>query len=239
MEFNDLINLIIIISLLYLVYLSKYYLPSYFKKKAENLAQLEDVEELTDTIKQIELKFEEKTQMIKSQLDFSNSVLIGLHNEEKQSLIKLHNELYDYYNFLSDISFGGKSLYENQNIKFIISERSLKFDKLFIHKSNIALFIDDDNEIEPLVDKCIELFLSFSNSHLSYLQKLLELNLVYNPYENLEFENLKKFHTQLEEFQEMYKKDVNELVENVGPVLSDTTYSIKKYLIAKSKKSII
>lgn len=58
---NNILQIGIITVLIYLVYLAKYFLPNYFKKKAENLAQTQDIEKLTTLVKEVEFRFEEKT----------------------------------------------------------------------------------------------------------------------------------------------------------------------------------
>lgn len=229
------ISLIIISLLIYIGYLSKYYLPNYFKKKAENLAQIQDIEKLTLLVKEVEFKFEERTQNLKAKLDLNNQLQLGLDNEERITLINLHNKINEYYNFLTDLSFNGIDFNDNNSIRNHINERNLKNDSLFVLKNNTMLFIDDENGIvieEAFMD-VIEIFNEFSGVYLDYCHKLSKLNLINK--ENFSKEEFEDFYNQIGELNSNYSKQVLEMIKNVAPKMSEITRTIKTYLTGKIK----
>ena len=237
MEFDlNPISLIIICLLIYIGYLSKYYLPNYFKKKAENLAQIQDIEKLTLLVKEVEYKFEERTQNLKAKLDLTNQLQLGLDNEERITLINLHNKINEYYNFLTDLSFNGIDFNDNNSIRNHMNERNLKNDSLFVLKNNTMLFIDDENGIvieEAFLD-VIEIFTEFSGEYIDYCHKLSKLNLINK--EKLSKEELDDFYSQISELNSNYSKQILEMIKIVAPKMSEITRTIKTYLNEKIKK---
>ena len=236
MEFDlNPISLIIICLLVYIGYLSKYYLPNYFKKKAENLAQIQDIEKLTLLVKEVEFKFEERTQNLKAKLDLNNQLQLGLDNEERITLINLHNKINEYYNFLTDLSFNGIDFNDNNSIRNHMNERNLKNDSLFVLKNNTMLFIDDEKGIvieEAFMD-VIEIFNEFSGVYLNHCHKLSKLNLINK--ENFSKEEFEDFYNQISELNSNYSKQVLEMIKNVAPKMSEITRTIKTYLTGKIK----
>lgn len=225
---QHLLEIIIICLLVYVGYLGKFYLPSYFKKKAENLAQSQDIEQLTRLVKEVEFKFEERTQNLKAKLDLTNQLQLGLHNEERTSLISLHNKILEYYNFLADVTFGGIDLKDYIAINNRIAQRSMLHDSLFILKYNCMLFIENENEIEDVIMKIGTDFLDFTKIFLNYCHELNKHSLRYNS--DLSESEINIYYNTLQELNSAYTKSVNELITTVQPKINLATKSIKLYL---------
>lgn len=231
---QNLLEITIIGLLIYIGYLGKFYLPSYFKKKAENLAQSQDLENLTKLVKEVEFKFEERTQNLKAKLDLTNQLQLGLHNEERTSLITLHNKLLEYYNFLTDVTFGGIDFTDNIAINTHIIQRSLFADSLFIQKNNFMLFVNnDDEEIENIITKIILDFLKFGNDYLDYCNKLRKHNLKFT--DKLTTSEINTFYDISGEINSEYRKTVERMIDNTGPKINDVTRAIKTYLNKRVK----
>jgi len=225
---QHLLEIIIICLLVYIGYLGKFYLPSYFKRKAENLAQSQDIEQLTRLVKEVEFKFEERTQNLKAKLDLTNQLQLGLHNEERTSLISLHNKILEYYNFLADVTFGGIDFKDYIAINNRMAQRSMLHDSLFILKNNCMLFIENENEIEDVVMKIGIDFLNFTKIFINYCGELNKHGLTYKS--DLSVSEIDIYYNTLEELNSAYAKNVSELITNVSPKINLATKSIKLYL---------
>ncbi|OXG05106.1 hypothetical protein BC749_109100 [Flavobacterium araucananum] len=229
---TDLFEVIIIALLLYIGYLGKFYLPNYFKKKAENLAQSQDIEHLTTLIKEVEFKFEERTQNLKAKLDLTNQLQLGLYNEERNSLINLHSVMYDFYTFVSDVSLGGIDIQNNKLLEEHLKMRFLKSDNFFHAKNNTMLFVDqDDNGIEEIMHEIFEDINKFSEHYLDYSSGLRNHNMSYN--ENFSKDELNVFSAKVKCLNDKYIKEVSAMIEIVGPKLTEGTRRIKGYLSKK------
>lgn len=234
-DFNP-ISFVIICLLIYIGYLTKYYLPNYFKKKAENLAQIEDIEKLTSLVKEVEYKFEERTQYLKSKLDLSNQLQLGLENEERITLINLHNRINEYYNFLTDVTFNGIDLSDNKCLQNHQNERAIKSDAIFILKNNAMLFIDEESidKIEDPILALMSLFNKFSSKYLAHMHQLEKKNLINR--QNLSSEEIDEYYNQIGTLNSNYTKEVTAMIENIGPKISGITIIIRKHLAEKVKK---
>lgn len=230
---QNLLEIIIICLLVYVGYLGKFYLPNYFKRKAENLAQSQDIEQLTRLVKEVEFKFEERTQNLKAKLDLTNQLQLGLHNEERTSLLLLHNKILEYYNFLTDVTFAGVDLKDNIAISNRTIQRSLLHDSLFILKNNCMLFIDDENDIEEIVMDIGNHFLEFSKTFIDYCHKLNKHNLTYDT--NLSINEIDIYYDTLGELNSAYAKSVGEMIGIISPKINHATKSIKLYLNKRIK----
>jgi|GEM_PF-3446266 len=226
---QNLAEILIIIILLYLVYLGKFFLPSYFKKKAENLAQSQDLEKLTTLVKEVEFKFEERTQNLKAKLDLSNQIQLGLHSEERNALIIMYNKLNEYYNFLTDVTFGGIDLKDNTSLNKCIVQRSLMFDSIFIAKNNVMLFInEEDNGVEDAILDVVNKMNEFAKDFLDHCHKLIKMNLIFD--NNPSFEELNKYYDDLAKVNSAYTEKVGEMIEIVSPKIIEVTLKTRDYL---------
>lgn len=225
---QNLLEIIIICLLVYVGYLGKFYLPNYFKRKAENLAQSQDIEQLTTLVKEVEFKFEERTQNLKAKLDLTNQLQLGLHNEERTSLISLHNKILEYYNFLADVTFGGIDFKDYMAINNRMAQRSMLHDSLYILKYNSMLFIENENEIDDVIMKIGTDFLDFTKIFIDYCGELNKHSLTYKS--DLSESEIDTYYNTLQELNSAYAKNVSELITTVSPKINLATKSIKLYL---------
>lgn len=221
----NLISIVIIALLIYIGYLTRYFLPNYFKVKAENLAKLQDLEKLTVLVREIEFKFEERTQNLKAKLDLSNQLQFGLDNEERIILIKLHNNINEYYNFLTDLSFNGIDFHDNNSIKRHMNERNIKNDSLFVLKNNAMLFLDEEYglDVENAIYNVIDLFNEVTIKYTEFCHTLIRLN------------NSNNIDTQLKEIHLQYTKQIIEIIKVLAPQMQQVTKTIKVCLNNKVK----
>lgn len=69
------------------------FIASYAKKKANNLADKSDLEELTNVVESVKRKHSEELELLKANLDIISSKHTELFNEEKKSLLDFYYEL--------------------------------------------------------------------------------------------------------------------------------------------------
>lgn len=234
----SLFQVIVLLAIGYLIFLAKIFIPEYVKKKAENLAQSEDIENLTLLVKEVEFKFEERSQNLRARLDLLNQFQIDLHNEERNSIIQLHNIVYKYYTFLTDISLGGVDQTDENSLRKAVEERNILSNSLFTHYSNALLFLDEGikNEISNLTGKISQIFTRFSNTeHSNYIYELSQDNLKYKTVltkeKRIEYEEIRN---------KIYKDQgdkILELINEAGDPLVKLTLEIKRYLNIKTTRS--
>ena len=89
----EIIELIILILILIIVVIIKFSVPSYLKQKGKNLADKEDIAELTKKVETVKSDFNEKIEYLKTDLNFINHNKISVKSLEREALL-LVNEKY-------------------------------------------------------------------------------------------------------------------------------------------------
>lgn len=221
-------QIIIIALLVYIGYLGNFYLPSYFKKKAENLAQSQDLQQLTNLVKEVEFKFEERTQNLKAKLDLTNQLQLGLHNEERSSLINLHNIILEYYSFLSDVTLGGIDFKNNEAVENHMLKKNISSDAFLLSKYKAMLFIDEnyDNGIENIVIEIGEDFLEFSAKYLDFCEGLIKNNHNYN----LPLDEMKEYYEIRRDLSSDFTESVHIMIHKAAPKINELTIAMRGYL---------
>lgn len=186
-----------IVILLYLGYLCQFYLPSYFKKKGENYAQSQDIEELTRKIDTIKQDFIERTEYLKAQLDFSTKLQISHIDEERNAIMNYLRAFTNYYSICNDSTLGGMNDYNNNELAAYRLNLDSSFNQTRITKAILKVFIEDDDfyELSGKITKEL-LRLELALKHLLVELELNNTNLercksdVENPNQTLDYQNL-------------------------------------------------
>lgn len=88
-HYNSLINLIIYIIL---IAIFKNYIPSYLKQKGTNLAQKEDIAEITNKVEEIKQQYIHQQEKIKAELGIIISQKNAINDEARKIAIKLYDK---------------------------------------------------------------------------------------------------------------------------------------------------
>ncbi|MCW5912907.1 MAG: hypothetical protein KIT62_17690 [Cyclobacteriaceae bacterium] len=90
---TETILLIIVLGLNLIGGLFILHLKKYFSKKGENLADKEDLEELTTIVEEVKTKFEQDTELLRANLAIETNKKNVIFNEQKQSIIDYSTHL--------------------------------------------------------------------------------------------------------------------------------------------------
>lgn len=120
-------SIIIIIQLITPIILGfwlKSYLPSYFSQKGKNLANKEDIEELTTKIESVKKDFTKDLESFKNKLSFEREYKIKHKIEERDAIFKFWESIcawntniaiYKYENYKIEQLLGNPSIFKNLN----------------------------------------------------------------------------------------------------------------------------
>jgi hypothetical protein len=150
-----------IITLIILIFLiiRKYIVPSYFSQKGKNLADKQDVENLTKKIENIKSSFNEKIEYLRTDLNFKNQNRISVTSYEREAILNVNEKYAEWLNSLMNISFSlitvkNYSLIENYFSE--LKDRKIEFEN---SEAKLHIFMNDD-----------ELMKVKSNCHLKTLE---------------------------------------------------------------------
>lgn len=215
--------------LIYLALLGTYFLPAYFKKKAENFAQSEDIQKLTTLVKEVEFSFEEKLQSMKSKLDLSSHFQSGLLDEERNSIIKFYSSLRQYYNVLIDLSFGGLDMENNEELRKFRIENYRLGDEALEYSEYLQLFLDHDEfEIQRKGKEIFSDLLDFTITYRAQIGNLISHNHKYFPTDN--DESTAEFYKIAMKLDAEFATKVSKLISKVNVKFGDLAVSIRSHL---------
>lgn len=94
----DLIQIIIVpVSLVILYMVQKNFLSNYLNQKGKNLAQKEDLEEITSLVESVKNDFNKDIEHLRSDLGVSSNAKISLIQEEKNAIVELYKSYFSWY----------------------------------------------------------------------------------------------------------------------------------------------
>lgn len=89
---NLIINVTLLIAVLVLILLVRAYLPSYFKKKGENLATREDIGRITDEVEKVRTLYVSEAEKLKAQLTVLSAQQTRLKEKQNEALLTFFDE---------------------------------------------------------------------------------------------------------------------------------------------------
>lgn len=166
-----------------------WYVLKYIEKKGENLAQKEDIQDLTRLVKEVEHSFNKREENYRNELDLNKQLHIGLHQEARNAVIELHNAIYEYYHFITDLSLNNTDLMDNNGLRMHEAKQRSLYNSLFIAKSKVILFVDDNDKIESMASNIInDIAENLSIHYMEYNFNIQKLNLSTNNDSTTEFD---------------------------------------------------
>lgn len=144
---DTLLMILQIITLVALGYIFKAYLPSYLRKKGENLATKEDIVEITDKIEQVRVQYIAKLEEFKQTINSYYEMQKAFDKLQQDELLKFYDIATEFYYERLAINFGdfpadkGKSLF--------LYQESFQNNVLNLIKSyqRIVLYFDHENDL--------------------------------------------------------------------------------------------
>lgn len=115
--------------------------PSYLKKKAEDLATLEDIGKITKEVKSVEHEFSEKLSIFQADLNILKSHSQKLGDEERELLIRLYQACNKVVFSIKQIKFKLSTEYQLTEIENEIVKWTGHIELLIEIRSDCELFI--------------------------------------------------------------------------------------------------
>ena len=140
----DTIQIIISIFILLFLTIGKYIFPSYLNQKGKNLADKQDIENLTQKVENIKSSFNEKIEILKTDLNFKNQNKISVSSYEREALLNLNEKYAEWLNSLMNISFSLITVKNYSLIESYFSElkkRKIEFEN---SEAKLHIFMNDD-----------------------------------------------------------------------------------------------
>jgi hypothetical protein len=217
--FHILLDLGLYVCMGYLIF-SKEYL----KKKGANLADKQDIEDITSKIEQVKSQFVQENEILKSNLQLITKNQLQYTNEERNALVNF----FDYYGKWLTVGLQGLNFYyyTRNNIQDLIQkDRQLEdfYTQTSIAHHRISLLVDD-KELVAQSHKLIMKTLEYNHWTQNLLLKL-RLNLEDGKMQYDQFLKLNDLNPLSKEAQQIIERE-KELKKERG-VLDDTYYAEK------------
>ncbi len=148
----QIIELIILIVILIIVAIIKFSVPSYLKQKGKNLADKEDIADLTKKVENVKSDFNEKIEYLKTDLTFLNQNRISVKSLEREALLLVNEKYAEWLNSLMNISFSLITIKNYNNIESYFSE--LKHAKIGYEnaEAKLLIFMNDQKLLDIKTD---------------------------------------------------------------------------------------
>lgn len=146
-HYNSLINLIIYIIL---IAIFKNYIPSYLKQKGTNLAQKEDIAEITNKVEEIKQQYIHQQEKIKAELGIIISQKNAINNEARKIAIKLYDKCILLIGDKFQMKIDKVLVNFEQYVQFIIEyQKSVLdlFSDIYIYHYRLYIFFNENSEI--------------------------------------------------------------------------------------------
>lgn len=144
-------------AIVYICFLIKNWLPSYYSEKGKNLATKEDISAITNIVEGVKNAFTTETEKLKSTLNLIANLRTSIFSEERNAIISLHEKYFIWFNLLTDPNI---IYYE---ISSELQEHSSKikhaYRELQAAEARFNLFIETGELTEKasdLIDKTME-----------------------------------------------------------------------------------
>lgn len=169
----------------------------FFKKKFENLADKDDVADITREVENVKKEFNEDLEKLKSDLDIIKADKIALSNDKRKAIYDFWYSINNFEHSLSNIfSYNFEDVEDYYSFKKDLDESSNEFNfrnsvlELLINESIDEEFIDLKSEISDLL--------------INLKHDLLDIALNINEYKNDEESEISDYEKILDDYKEKY-----------------------------------
>ena len=213
MELTNLIfNILILVGIILMLYF-QFYVPSYLKKKGENLATKEDIAQITKEIKEVETKFKVR-----------ESGEIDYNSLKRSKILEYFSAINNWQRLITDSSSDFSDNYEVKNELTINNIKEAKTNYNF-KEGEIEIFISDSEFYHLRKDLSVKiLMLQFDfEKHCLNISTIIKTELDLTPrYEKLLIER--------KNYQEEVVKKLRDLMPNRNKLIEYLDKLIKESL---------
>lgn len=156
---------IIIVILIFILNIIIFLITPYLNKKAENFANKQDIQILTEKVESIKSSFNEKIEYLKSNLNYKNQNRISVKAYEREALLSINEKYSEWLNSLMNISFSLLSIKNYSQLESYFLELKNKKIGYENAEARLHIFMHDD-ELMRLKSDC-----NIATIDLEYLAK--------------------------------------------------------------------
>lgn len=226
------------------------FFPAYIKKKAENLAQKEDLDEITRKVEQIKHDFGVKNEEIKAELSVITSAKLENKRYARDAIIKMVECLNDWFHVELDV--GDVTFYKiGDDVSDKIIRIKLAHNKVSKQSSMLTLVVEEKPFIDSMFE-AMEEIMNYSHFVENYLQKLShhmktkERLKAQNPNSSKMSDDGKKefmrkydeIHNAMVESRKVFSEGVRPLMNRAKAALTMFTFRAKQELDDLAKKEV-
>lgn len=225
-------------------------IPSYFGQKAKNLADKQDIGDITKEIESIKDVFTQKTELLKTELQLALNNQIEHRNEERRAIIEFHHFLNEWISrcYSLDVSF-----FKRENASDLLRKRielGELYEKCSISKSKLDLLVRN-NQILKVSDDLMVESVKLSHSVAMFFTELFYKYQSRNSYADRFIQIYKdigqqEIATSLATEDSQIAKEINDLIDQFFDTSVDRTKPVfniltqfnslaKQYLIERSQ----
>ncbi|WP_148212879.1 hypothetical protein [Citrifermentans bemidjiense] len=100
------LNLVVLAAIFVVLLLLRHYLPSYTKKKGENLATKEDVGDITDRIERVKALYSSQLEEIKATISSIRNEREEFNKSRRECLLNFYDQIVEFYYEKIAVNFG-------------------------------------------------------------------------------------------------------------------------------------
>ena len=210
-------------------YIFRAYLPSYFKKKGENLATKEDIGEITQKIEQVRVQYIAKLEEFKQTINSFYEMRKAFDRLQQDELLKFYDIATEFYYERLAVNFGdfptdkGKSLF--------LYQESFQNNVLNLIKSyqRIVLYFNHENDLrmyaEGVLTYALQARIALKKNFGSVKIASIEENAAHNSGDKAWYEKAVQLSNEANE----------KYWEEMKPIISSYQNALRLYLTALNK----
>lgn len=200
----------IIILIITIFFMFKHFSSGYSSKKGENLADKQDIQELTNKVEEVKSEFASRTEELKAKLGLNVQLELSRTDEIKKILLNMNRVAIEYWTFVRDTDLLIDDQSNNTSILKTMGELNKTILSYQKAEAEIELFIDN-KELNLKIYELRTLLHSYTGYAKHYLNHLEHNNtrrLIVEKYEDqYTTDEVIKKHTELaSERNEIYEK---------------------------------
>ncbi|MCU0439478.1 MAG: hypothetical protein MUC49_16415 [Raineya sp.] len=145
---------------------------SYFTAKGKNLADKQDIAEITKKTEEVKIAFTKEIEKLKANLLLSNNIQFGLFNEERNAIVDFNEKYFKYLHLIKDPSLNGINSFDIDSLFSYPKEIFKAQNDCNNSQTRLTLFIKDPDIIQ-LANEIYEAALNLLNIRINILSKLI------------------------------------------------------------------
>ncbi|WP_149242570.1 hypothetical protein [Dyadobacter sp. 32] len=157
-------------------FLIKDYLPSYFKKKGENLATKEDIGEITKLVEEVKSSFNQETEVLKANLQILNGIKLGIAAEERAAIVDFNVKYFRWFYSLIDTTCGDADFRNSAELEAYLKKIKSLYVDMKDCMAKFNLFVENESLKQESLALCVDTIEKFAMVPPKFILELISTN---------------------------------------------------------------